>query len=179
MPSFAGTHIFICSHPVRTNPLRLRSFRLCLSLPSFSAKRPDDKTINQEFEIDPEQNFGVGYQFSEVVRDRAQRKRMHAFDCECCKGVSNRQDAAPWLSPPHSNLKSLTALVYALIRVMESITVLGERWPTASARRSHLAHAQPAAPSCTRRWLFAPGHFDPGYQKHTQGRRVGTRLARW
>jgi hypothetical protein len=42
------------------------------------------KTINAEFEIAAENNGNVSYLHKAVVRDKAERKRMHAFDCECC-----------------------------------------------------------------------------------------------
>ncbi|PWN92813.1 hypothetical protein FA10DRAFT_263568 [Acaromyces ingoldii] len=43
------------------------------------------RSINDEYEIDPEKNGGVDFPHKAVVRDKAQRKGMHAFDCECCR----------------------------------------------------------------------------------------------
>lgn len=42
------------------------------------------KTINDEFEIDKERNGNVGFLHKQVVRDKRERKQMHAHDCECC-----------------------------------------------------------------------------------------------
>ncbi|KAH9819037.1 hypothetical protein DFH28DRAFT_61500 [Melampsora americana] len=38
------------------------------------------------FEIDAENNFGVGHVFNEVARDKATRKQMHGVECDCCAG---------------------------------------------------------------------------------------------
>ncbi len=43
--------------------------------------------VFDEYEIDPEQNEGVDYQFHDVKRRKTDRKQMHGGDCECCKGV--------------------------------------------------------------------------------------------
>ena len=50
--------------------------------------RAGKETINAMYEIDPEHNHGVGFQFDEVVRDKNKRRHMHAVDCECCREVS-------------------------------------------------------------------------------------------
>ncbi|UZJ55315.1 hypothetical protein CBS101457_004635 [Exobasidium rhododendri] len=42
------------------------------------------RTINAEFEINAEQNGNVSFLHKDVVRDKAERKRMHAYDCACC-----------------------------------------------------------------------------------------------
>jgi hypothetical protein len=47
-----------------------------------------NRTAADEFEVDPEKNGGVGHQFHEVVRNRAERRKMHGGDCECCRDVS-------------------------------------------------------------------------------------------
>ncbi|EGG12828.1 uncharacterized protein MELLADRAFT_87124 [Melampsora larici-populina 98AG31] len=38
------------------------------------------------FEIDAENNFGVGHVFNEVARGKEARKQMHGADCDCCAG---------------------------------------------------------------------------------------------
>ena len=50
------------------------------------------------YEIDPEHNQGLDFQYDEVVRDKEKRKRMHAGDCECCREVRD--------SPPRALLAS-------------------------------------------------------------------------
>lgn len=46
------------------------------------------KTINAEFEVDPERNGGAAFPHKDVVRNKAERQRMYAFDCACCAEVS-------------------------------------------------------------------------------------------
>lgn len=48
-------------------------------------KNSRPKTINQEFEINPEMNGNVSYLHKDVVRSKIKRKQMHAYDCECCR----------------------------------------------------------------------------------------------
>lgn len=58
-------------------------------------------TINAAFAIDPHANDGLDFEFSDVVRGKEKRKRMHGEDCECCKdyyeGVG---PLPPRLQPP-------------------------------------------------------------------------------
>ncbi|EED78212.1 predicted protein, partial [Postia placenta Mad-698-R] len=63
-------------------------------------------TINALYEIDTEQNGGLKHQFDEVVRNKGQRRHMHAFDCECCREyyeavgpLPARLQAPLWKSP--------------------------------------------------------------------------------
>ncbi|EMD37051.1 hypothetical protein CERSUDRAFT_114952 [Gelatoporia subvermispora B] len=42
-------------------------------------------TINALYEIDGTRNNGLGFQFDDVVRNKQQRKNLHADDCECCR----------------------------------------------------------------------------------------------
>jgi hypothetical protein len=50
--------------------------------------RPGDTTINAQFTIDPTQNKGLNYQYDEVVRNKDERRRLDAGDCECCHEVN-------------------------------------------------------------------------------------------
>ncbi|KIJ27847.1 hypothetical protein M422DRAFT_270948 [Sphaerobolus stellatus SS14] len=66
-------------------------------------------TINAEFEIDPEKNRGVKFQYDAVVRDKNERKQLEAGDCECCRDyyeavgpVPPRLQAPLWRSPSSS-----------------------------------------------------------------------------
>ncbi|KAF4584900.1 hypothetical protein EYR40_001726 [Pleurotus pulmonarius] len=43
------------------------------------------KPINTLFAIDPKRNGGLDFQFEEVVRNKEDRKKLHAGDCECCR----------------------------------------------------------------------------------------------
>ena len=61
-------------------------FFLCFGLSRVS--RPGDTTINAQYTIDPIQNEGLNYQFDEVVRNRHERRRLDAGDCECCHEVN-------------------------------------------------------------------------------------------
>ena len=45
------------------------------------------KTVNGKFEIDPEKNDGLNFQYDDVVRDKDERRRLEAGDCECCRDV--------------------------------------------------------------------------------------------
>ncbi|CAO1622258.1 unnamed protein product [Jaminaea pallidilutea] len=49
----------------------------------------DNSDVTTAFEIIPELNGGVDYEHVDVVRDQRTRRRMHAFDCPCCKNYWN------------------------------------------------------------------------------------------
>lgn len=53
------------------------------------------KTINEEFEVNPEKNGNVAFLHKAVVRDKAERKQMHAHDCECCSEYYKAVGEAP------------------------------------------------------------------------------------
>ncbi|RPD61556.1 hypothetical protein L226DRAFT_485405 [Lentinus tigrinus ALCF2SS1-7] len=70
------------------------------------------ETINAMYEIDPERNNGVNFQFEEVVRDKEKRKHMHAADCECCRDyyeavgpLPSRLQPPAWRSPQSKDKK--------------------------------------------------------------------------
>ncbi|CAE6414365.1 unnamed protein product [Rhizoctonia solani] len=71
------------------------------------APKSGDKTINSEFEINPVNNEGMGFQFDSVVRDKNERKKLTAGDCIACKeyyeavgAMPTRPGAPLWKSPP-------------------------------------------------------------------------------
>lgn len=45
------------------------------------------KTVNGKYEIDPDKNDGLNFQYDSVVRDKDERRRLEAGDCECCRDV--------------------------------------------------------------------------------------------
>ncbi|KAK0211951.1 DNA repair protein endonuclease SAE2/CtIP C-terminus-domain-containing protein [Armillaria fumosa] len=49
------------------------------------AKDSKEKTINETFAIDPKHNDGLDFQFDAVVRNKDERRKLHAGDCECCR----------------------------------------------------------------------------------------------
>ncbi|KAK0199617.1 hypothetical protein DFS33DRAFT_1363553 [Desarmillaria ectypa] len=49
------------------------------------AKDSKEKTINETFAIDPKRNNGFDFQFDAVVRNKDERRQLHAGDCECCR----------------------------------------------------------------------------------------------
>ncbi|PBK80097.1 hypothetical protein ARMGADRAFT_1003290 [Armillaria gallica] len=49
------------------------------------AKDSKEKTINETFTIDPKHNDGLDFQFDAVVRNKDERRKLHAGDCECCR----------------------------------------------------------------------------------------------
>ncbi|TFK89536.1 hypothetical protein K466DRAFT_652040 [Polyporus arcularius HHB13444] len=70
------------------------------------------ETINAVYEIDPERNNGLKFQFEEVVRDKEKRKHMHAADCECCRDYYKAVGPLParlqppmWRSPQSKSKK--------------------------------------------------------------------------
>ncbi|KAI0718600.1 DNA repair protein endonuclease SAE2/CtIP C-terminus-domain-containing protein [Cerioporus squamosus] len=70
------------------------------------------KTINAMYEINPEHNNGVNFQFEEVVRDKGKRKQMHGADCECCRDyyeaigpLPSRLQPPMWRSPQSKGKK--------------------------------------------------------------------------
>ncbi|KAJ3575007.1 hypothetical protein NP233_g1379 [Leucocoprinus birnbaumii] len=73
---------------------------------------PATKTINSMFTINPERNGGVTHQYEQVVRDKAERMRMDAGDCEECRdwytaiGPLPTRDRGPlWRSPSTTPIK--------------------------------------------------------------------------
>lgn len=44
-------------------------------------------TINAEYTINPVNNAGLNFEYDEVVRNKDDRRRMNAGDCECCREV--------------------------------------------------------------------------------------------
>lgn len=50
--------------------------------------RLGDTTINAQYTIDRDQNEGLNYQYDSVVRNRDERRRLEAGDCECCREVN-------------------------------------------------------------------------------------------
>ncbi|KAG6816605.1 hypothetical protein H0H87_004697 [Tephrocybe sp. NHM501043] len=70
------------------------------------------ETINAQFEIDPARNGGLDFQYDEVVRNKEDRRRMDAGDCECCRDyyeavgpLPKRLQAPLWKSPPSTPAK--------------------------------------------------------------------------
>ena len=57
----------------------------------FHISRPGETTINAQYTIDPTQNKGLNYQYDEVVRNKDERRRLDAGDCECCREVKEDQ----------------------------------------------------------------------------------------
>ncbi|WWD03690.1 hypothetical protein V865_001746 [Kwoniella europaea PYCC6329] len=49
--------------------------------------RPEemDRTVGEEYEINPSQNDGNNFAYHDVRRKKAERRNMHGGDCECCK----------------------------------------------------------------------------------------------
>ncbi|KAF8589999.1 hypothetical protein K439DRAFT_1331063 [Ramaria rubella] len=71
-----------------------------------------DKTVNGEFEIDPNKNDGLNFRFDAVVRDKTERKTLEAGDCEFCRDyyeavgpLPPRLQAPLWKSPSTSYQK--------------------------------------------------------------------------
>ena len=50
--------------------------------------RPGETTINAQYVIEPNQNGGVNYQYDVVVKNRNERRRLDAGDCECYREVN-------------------------------------------------------------------------------------------
>ncbi|ETW78470.1 hypothetical protein HETIRDRAFT_324863, partial [Heterobasidion irregulare TC 32-1] len=66
-------------------------------------------TINAQYEINPDVNEKLDYQFDEVVRGRQARQRLHGTDCDCCRDyyeavgpLPPRLSAPMWRSPSPS-----------------------------------------------------------------------------
>ena len=70
-----------CDRVLREGPQQLIS---C----ARNSEGDTSKTINSEYQVDPERNGGAAFPHKEVVRNKAERQRMHAFDCACCSDVS-------------------------------------------------------------------------------------------
>ncbi|KAH9476297.1 hypothetical protein JR316_0011871 [Psilocybe cubensis] len=73
---------------------------------------PQDTSINALYEIDPAQNAGKNFQYDEVVRNRDERRKLNAGDCECCREYYENVGPLPsrlkqplWRSPPNTPVK--------------------------------------------------------------------------
>ena len=62
----------------------------------LNVSRPGDTTINAQYTIDPTRNEGLNYQYDQVVRNKDERRRLDAGDCECCHEV-DRDKSFPLL----------------------------------------------------------------------------------
>ncbi|KAI9622753.1 hypothetical protein H4Q26_015036 [Puccinia striiformis f. sp. tritici PST-130] len=75
-------------------------------LKTLASKKPKPSVdnINDQFEIDPNHNFGVKHVFNETgVRGKENRKKMHGVGCDCCSGVKisrHRHFNPPPQTPP-------------------------------------------------------------------------------
>ncbi|KAI0772953.1 DNA repair protein endonuclease SAE2/CtIP C-terminus-domain-containing protein [Trametes elegans] len=102
-------------------------------------------TINALYQLDPEQNDGVGYQYGEVVRDKQRRKKMHGGDCECCRDyyevvgpLPSRAQAPLWRSPestppkpPRGDSSGEVGVDAAIEEHKGAISRHREHWPRA------------------------------------------------
>lgn len=61
----------------------IKTWRFTDSVPASTGKT----TLNSLYQIDSVQNGGLEFQFDDVVRNKDQRKHLHADDCECCRDV--------------------------------------------------------------------------------------------
>lgn len=71
-----------------------------------TTKKPSE-SLNARYEINPDANGGLGYQYDEVVRGKHERSKMCAVDCEDCRAVSLF---------PHPNLFSLPSKTNSSLR---------------------------------------------------------------
>ncbi|THH14085.1 hypothetical protein EW146_g6210 [Bondarzewia mesenterica] len=85
----------------------IRSKRRKTDSSASDSKKHPDNTINAQFEVNPEVNGGLDYQFDTVVRNRRERQQLHAEDCECCRDYYEAVGSMPprlqtplWRSPP-------------------------------------------------------------------------------
>ena len=63
---------------------------LCFSPWSYGNSlviRNSEKSINALYVIDPKNNGGMNFPYDEVVRNKDERRKIHAGDCECCQEV--------------------------------------------------------------------------------------------
>ncbi|KAG8773728.1 hypothetical protein FRC15_001849, partial [Serendipita sp. 397] len=74
-----------------------------------SVKEKGDTSIVGRFEVNPAKNNGVNYAYEEVVRKKADRRRMEATDCDQCRNYYKAVGPLPprlqpplWKSPTHT-----------------------------------------------------------------------------
>lgn len=84
----------VTTSDAKRGPLRETAVGNSLGMTSSSKNHSTEKvsrpkTINQEYEINPEMNGNVSYLHKDVVRSKVKRKQMHAHDCECCQDYYN------------------------------------------------------------------------------------------
>ncbi len=73
-------------HPQRLNAKQTNDYSAFKGRGRY-AKDSKEKTINETFAIDPKHNDGLDFQFDAVVRNKDERRKLHAGDCECCRDV--------------------------------------------------------------------------------------------
>ncbi|KAF8154435.1 DNA repair protein endonuclease SAE2/CtIP C-terminus-domain-containing protein [Crassisporium funariophilum] len=79
---------------------------------AVDGNQPGDLSINAQYVINPAQNGGLDYQYDQVVRNRDERRKLDAGDCECCReyyeGIGplpTRLQQPLWRSPPSTPAK--------------------------------------------------------------------------
>ncbi|KAG8934425.1 hypothetical protein FRC01_003099 [Tulasnella sp. 417] len=72
-----------------------------------------EQPINALFEIDTSRNGGLDFQYDDVVRNKEERRRMEATDCECCRDyyevvghLPQQRNGPQWRSPTPSLARS-------------------------------------------------------------------------
>ncbi|KAK7062697.1 hypothetical protein VNI00_000185 [Paramarasmius palmivorus] len=129
-----------------------------------------DKTLNELYEINREQNDGLGYEYDEVVRGRESRKKLAAGDCEDCREYYERIGPMPprlqqprWRSPTASPTKKTKHCNH---RHKQHTTGKRHASPPPSPDRSGIESHKQAISRHRFRWARGktpPGYWDIGF----------------
>ncbi|KAF7983154.1 hypothetical protein HWV62_24145 [Athelia sp. TMB] len=133
------------------------------------AQQDPDKTINAQFEINPSRNGGLPFQFDAVIRNKEDRKHLHAGDCECCRDYYEAVGALPsglrqprWRSPT-----STPASIHKHQRSDVDASIAGSSKAHADARREEeIDHHKRKISRHRYNWERAstpPGYWDIGF----------------
>lgn len=84
-PAAAAAEIMISTGKEKGRAYVYLSFQLIWAEKTY---RPDGKTsLNSKYEINPDRNSGLNFAFDQTVRRKAERKKLDAGVCDCCKDV--------------------------------------------------------------------------------------------
>ncbi|OAX43777.1 hypothetical protein K503DRAFT_680246, partial [Rhizopogon vinicolor AM-OR11-026] len=131
-------------------------------------------TINSRFTICKERNYGVDFQYDDVVKSREERKKMLAGDCECCRDYYEAVGPLPkplqqplWRSPSSTPTKKRRFSFDSLPDCKENHEEIEHHKQEISRHRHHWYRAK-----------TPPGYWDIGFPDTQETSDINQRAAR-